>query len=124
MKISIAFAVAVTAAVFGMGIYVKSHPPEGSQKGILWLRRGLRVAAVSSTAILSLFIVMFYFPPVSPSLVWPLMLSAFAGNILNLVSLVYCLRELNGESLCAAFLVLLDQFLWILYAIRAMTVDF
>jgi len=124
MKVLIAFAVAFTAALFGMGIYTKSHPPEASEKGVVWLRQGLRIGAVSSTVVLLLYIIMFYFPPVSPSLVWPLMLTAFAGNILNLVSLVYCLRELSGESLCAALFVLLNQFLWILYAIRAMTVDF
>jgi hypothetical protein len=124
MKVLIAFSVAFTGALFGMGIYAKSNPPEISERGVVSLRRGLQVGTVSSTVVLLLYIIMFYFPPVSPSLVWPLVLTAFAGNILNLVSLVYCLRELSGESLCAALVVLLNQFLWILFAIRAMTVDF
>jgi hypothetical protein len=67
---------------------------------------------------------MFYFPPVSPARNLPLVLVAFVGNILNLVAIVDCLRELSGESLFAAFVVLLNQLLWILYALRVMTVDF
>jgi hypothetical protein len=122
MLITIAFA--LTGTVVGMGVYLKSHPPDSSERGIFWLRRGLWLGALSSAAVLVLFSVMFYFPPVSPSLFWPLALSALAGNVLNLVSLIYCLRELSGESLCAAFVVLLNQFLWILYAIRGITVDF
>ena len=120
MKVLTAFAFILTAALCGMGIYVKSHPPEASAKGVFWLQRGLRLGAVSAAAVLLLYIAILYFLPASPSLFCPLMLCAFAGSILNLVSLFYCLRERNGESLCAAVLVLLNQFLWILYAIRVM----
>jgi len=67
---------------------------------------------------------MLYRPPVSPSIFWPITLCAIAGNILNVTSLVCCLREFSVESLFAAFFVLLNQFLWILYALRAITVDF
>lgn len=119
-----AFAFVLTGAVLWMWIYMKSHPPEASVTGILWLRRGLRLGTVSSTAVLLLYLMTLYFPPVSPSLFWPLTLCALAGNILNLVSLVSCLRELSGESLFAGFLVLLTQILWALFALQAMTVDF
>ena len=107
-----------------MWIYIRSHPPDASVRGVLWLRRGLRLGTVSSTAVLLLYLMMLYFPPVSPSLFWPLTLCALAGNILNLVSLVSCLRELNGKSLFAGFLILLSQMLWILFALLAMSVDF
>jgi hypothetical protein len=107
-----------------MWVYVKSHPPEASAKGVLWLGRGLRLGTASSIAVLLLYIATLFFPPVNPSLFWPLAMCAFAGNILNLISLASCLREINGESLFAGVLVLLVQFLWILYAIRVMSVDF
>jgi hypothetical protein len=124
MKELIIFAFILSATLIAMGTYVKAHPPDASATGVLWLRRGLQVGIASSTVVLLIYIVMFFFPPVSPSLVWPLILFACAGNILNLVSLVYCLRELNGESLFAALFVLLNQLLWALFALRAMTVDF
>jgi hypothetical protein len=67
---------------------------------------------------------MFYFPPVFQSRNLPLVLCAFAGNILNLAALVDCLRELSGESLFAACFILLNQLLWIFYGLRVLTVDF
>jgi hypothetical protein len=120
MYVLIASAAALTAILIGMGFYIKSHPPEASEKGVFWLQRGLRLGAVSATAVLLLLSGILYFQPSSPSLFWPLMVPALAGSVLNLVSLGYCLRERNGESLCATCFVLLTQLLWILYAIRAM----
>jgi hypothetical protein len=124
MPTLIAIAFVVTAAILALGVHAKSYSPNGSVAGVRGLRRGLRLGAVSSTAILLLYIIMFYFPPVSPARNLPLVLCALVGNILNLAAVVDCLRELNGESLFAAFVVLLNQLLWILYALRVMTVDF
>jgi hypothetical protein len=120
MRELIASAAVLTVVLVGMGVYIRSNPPEASPKGVSWLRRGLQLGAGSAMAVLLLLIAILYFEPFSPLLFWPLMSCAFAGSILNLVSLVYCLRERNGESLCAAGFVVLNQFLWILYAIRAM----
>lgn len=120
MQILVVSGAVLTAILVGMGLYIKSHPPEASANGIRWLQRGLRLGAASAAAVLLLLVAIWYFQPSSPSLFWPLMVCALAGSILNLVSLGYCLREHNGESLCAALFVLLNQFLWILYAIRAM----
>ena len=124
MRTLIATAFIVTVAIFALGVHVKSHAPNASVTSVGGLRRGLRLGAVSATAILLLYIIMFYFPPVSPARNLPLVLCAFVGNILNLAAVVDCLRELGGESLFAAFVVLLNQLLWILYALRVMTVDF
>ena len=120
MQILIAFALILTIALSGMALYVKSQPPEASGKGVFRLLRGLRLGTISAVAVLLLFIAIRYFLPPSPSLFWTVMLFALAGNILNLISLVYCLRELNGKSILGGFLVLLNQLLWILFAIRAM----
>jgi hypothetical protein len=92
--------------------------------GVLSLQRALLLGPVSSAAVLLLYIIMFYFPPVFQSRNLPLVLCAFAGNILNLAALVDCLRELSGESLFAACFILLNQLLWIFYGLRVLTVDF
>jgi hypothetical protein len=120
----IAFAFVVAAALLGMSVYTKSHPPDVSSSSMRRLRRGVRLGAASATLVLLLYVAMLYFPPVSPSLFWPLTIGALEGNILNLVSLIFCLRDLNGRSLFSATLVVLGQFLWVLYAIRAVTVEF
>ena len=113
----VAIAFVVTVTIFALGLYVKSHAPA---QGVRPLQRGIRLAAVSSTAVLLLYIIMFYFPPVSRSRNLPLVLCAVVGNILNLAALVDCLREVGGESLFAAFFILLNQLLWVFYALRVM----
>jgi len=124
MQVLIVFAFLLTGIVLGMTLYLKSHPPEASVAGVLWLQQGLRLGTITSATVFLLYVEMFYFPPVSPTLFWPLTIISFIGNISNLASLALCLRERNAESLFAAFLILLSQFLWILYAIRAVTIDF
>jgi hypothetical protein len=79
---------------------------------------------VSSIAVFSFCGLMSYYPLVYPSKALPFVVCALAGNILNLVAGVYCLRELNGESMLAGTFLLLNQILWILYALRVITVDF
>jgi hypothetical protein len=122
MLVLIATASVVTGILVALGIYLKSHPPEVSPAGVRSLRRALRLGTISSVVVLLLFLVMLHFPPVLFS--FPLVLCALAGNILNLVALVDCFRELSGESLFAASFILLNQLLWILYGLLAMTVDF
>jgi hypothetical protein len=124
MLVLIAIAFVVTGILGTLRVYLKSHPPDVSAAGARFLQQGLRLGAVSSIAVLLLYIIMFYFPPVFQSRNLPLVLCALAGNVLNLAALVDCLRELSGESLFAACFVLLSQLLWILYGLRVITVDF
>ena len=124
MLVLIATALAVTGVFVAMRIYLKSHPLDVTTMGVLSLQRALLLGPVSSAAVLLLYIIMFYFPPVFQSRNLPLVLCAFAGNILNLAALVDCLRELSGESLFAACFILLNQLLWIFYGLRVLTVDF
>jgi hypothetical protein len=124
MLVLIATAFVVTGVLVGLGFYVKSHPPDVSSMGVRSLQRALRLGAISSTAVLLLYIIMFYFPLVFRSRNLPLVLCALAGNILNLAALVDCLREISGESLFAACFVLLDQLLWIFYALGVLAMGF
>jgi hypothetical protein len=114
----------VTAAIIAMGIYTKSHPPDASELGVQRLRIGLRLGTASSATILLIFVLMICFP--GPFLAWNLLLVLLgvAGNIVNLLGVVDCLRELNGESLFAALLLIFSQLLWILYVVRVMFSDF
>ena len=45
MNVLIASAAVLTAILVGMALYIKSHPPEASAKGVFWLQRGLRLGA-------------------------------------------------------------------------------
>jgi hypothetical protein len=120
MQILIAIAVALSGALFWMTHYVKSHPPDTTEAGLLHLQRGLQLGKISSAALLVLYVLMYRFAPVNLGLVWPVILITLAGNALNLVSLIDCLRELNAEVLVAALLVLLCQVLWVLFGILAL----
>ena len=124
MKVLIAFAFALTGILVGMDAYVKVYLPDGPKSEAFRLRRGLQLGAVSSTVSLLTCVLFFYFPPASLSLFWPIAVYALAGNILNLVSVVYCLREITPRGLFAALVVLLNQALWILLLILAVTVNF
>jgi hypothetical protein len=124
MRVLVVVALALTATLSGLGFFLKSHPPELSAGGVLSLRRGILVGMASSSAVSAVFIAILIWPPVAPSLFWPLALCAAAGNLLNLVALIFCLREVIGESIFTAFILLLIQALWILFALRAVTVDF
>jgi hypothetical protein len=124
MQILIGFALAISVGLLGMSIYIRLHPPEGSVEGTRYLQRGLRLGTASAITVSLLFVAMHLFPPISLSTIQPLALVAVTGNIVNAIAVVCCLRELSGESLCATFLILLNQALWILYGLLALTVQF
>jgi hypothetical protein len=124
MSTVIVVALVVTIAIIVMSMYVRSHPPDASERGVRRLRLGLRLGTASSTTVLLIFVLMLYFP--GSFLTWNLLLVLLgvAGNIVNLMAVVDCLRELNGESLFAALLLVFSQLLWILYVVRVMFSDF
>jgi hypothetical protein len=49
-------------------------------------------------------------------------LFALVATCVNLVGLTDCLRELSGQSLIAALLIILTQLLWILHGFAALMV--
>ena len=124
MSTMIAVAFIVTAAIVAMGAYIDSHPPDASELGIRRLRLGLRLGAASSATVFLLWALMLCFPGAFLTRNVLLVLLGVAGNVLNLMGLVDCLRELNGESLFAALLLVFSQLLWILYVVRVMLSDF
>jgi hypothetical protein len=73
---------------------------------------------------LLIYILMWYFPGVFLTRNLLLVLVGVAGNVVNLMGVVDCLRELNGESLFAALLLVFSQLLWVLYVARVMLSDF
>jgi hypothetical protein len=124
MSTLIVVAFVVTLAIIVMGAYVKSHPPDASELGVRRLQLGLRLGTASSSTVLLIFVLMLYFPGPFLTRNLLLVLLGVAGNIVNLMGVVDCLRELNGESLFAALLLVFGQLLWILYVVRVMLSDF
>jgi hypothetical protein len=113
-----------TGAIFALRAYLKFHPPDSSEEGIRYLQRGLGLGAASSTAILLLFIFNFLFLAYCRPVPYPTnilgVLFALVATCVNLVGLTDCLRELSGQSLIAALLLILTQLLWILYGFAAL----
>jgi hypothetical protein len=117
-------ACAPTGAIFALRAYLKFHPPDSSEEGIRSLQRGLGLGAASSAAILLLVILNFLFlaycrpiPPLTRTLG---VLFALVATGVNLAGLIDCLRELSGQSLIAALLIILTQLLWILHGFAAL----
>jgi hypothetical protein len=107
----------VTVAIVAMGTYIKSHPPDASELGFQRHRTGLRLGMVSSAAILLMFLILAYVPAAQHLPKLPFALFGVAGNIVNLMGIVDCLREVNGEALFAALLLVFSELLWIVFMV-------
>jgi hypothetical protein len=114
----------ITGVIIGMKIYLKSHLPDASPAGLLSLQQGLSLGTISAVLVLILYGAMLWIPPISRLRVLPLMFLDYAGNILNLIAIVSCLRELTAEGLFVATVIALNQVLWILHALRVVTAGF
>ena len=114
----VALAFGPAATLLALRAYFKTHPPDSSEAGIRGLRRGLKLGAASATA-LPLAYILLYFRPVTLGTL-PYLVCALAGNIVNLCGLVDCFRELSGESLFAALLLIFTQLLWMWYGFSAL----
>jgi hypothetical protein len=123
MQVLIASAFLLACAVPLLRLYLNKYLPDASPDSNRSLQRGLRIGTLSAIGLLLLYIVT-YFRPAALGRNAPYVLCALVGNVANLAALVFCLRELNGESLFAALLLVLEQLLWILYAVTAVLVDF
>jgi hypothetical protein len=124
MQTLIVAAFVIMCAIAAMAFYLRSHSPYEPGEALRGLRFGMNVGMATSASILFLFALILFHPPTGPGLTWPLVACAIVGNVANLMGVVNCLRELSGESLFAACLLLLNQLLWILYAVRVLLADF
>ena len=124
MQTLIVAAFVIMCAIAAMAFYLRSHPPYEPGEALRGLRFGMNVGMATSASILFLFALILFHPPTGPGLTWPLVACAIVGNVANLMGVVNCLRELSGESLFAACLLLLNQLLWIVCALRVMFADF
>jgi hypothetical protein len=115
----IVVAFAPAGVFFALRAYLKVHPPDSSEAGIRGLQRGLKLGVASLTALPLFYIVIYLHPPGFLGNL-PYFVSAVAGNGVNLAGIIYCLSELSGESLFAAFLLLLVQLLWMWTALGAL----
>jgi hypothetical protein len=89
-----------TGAIFALRAYLKFHPPDSSEEGIRYLQRGLGL----------LFILNFLFLAHCRPIPFPPkgldVLFALVATGVNLAGLIDCLRELSGQSLIAALLII------------------
>jgi hypothetical protein len=116
----VVFAFVPAGTFFALRAYFKAHPPDSSETGIRGLQRGLKLGAASAVALPAAYILLYFLPANLGNL--PHLVCALAGNIVNLCGLVDCLRELSGESLFAALLLVLTQLLWMWYGFSALMV--
>jgi hypothetical protein len=117
MDTPVIVAFVVTVAIVAMGTYIKSHRPDASELGVQRLRIGLRLGMVSSAMILLMFSILAYVSAAHHIPKLPFALFGVAGNIVNLMGIVDCLREVNGEALFAALLLVFSQLLWIVFMV-------
>jgi hypothetical protein len=97
---------------------LESLPPDSSEAGIRGLQQGLKLGGAASTTLPLVFILAYFTLDSLGNL--PYFVCAVAGNGVNLAGLIYCLRELSGESLFAAFLLILMQLLWMWTALGSL----
>jgi hypothetical protein len=112
-------ALVLAGSIFALKLYLGFRSPAAPGSGVRSLQRGLQIGAVSSAALLLVYVVL-YVRPIAFGRNLPFVVIAFVGNIANLVAVVDCVRELTGESLFATVLLLLDQLLWIFYGFGAL----
>ena len=124
MQILVVAAFVIMCAIAAMAFYLRSHPPYEPGESLRGLRFGMNLGIATSASVLFLLAFIIFHPPIGPGLAWPLVACAIVGNVANLPGVVNCLRELSGESLFAACLLLLNQLLWIVCALRVMFADF
>jgi hypothetical protein len=105
------------AALLALRAYFKSHPPDLSEMGVRGLQRGLKIGAASATALPVAYLLLSFR---ATDLGYIRFVCGIAGNIVNLAGLIDCLRELSGESLFAALLLIFAQLLWMWYVFSAL----
>jgi hypothetical protein len=105
-------------AIFALRAYFRFRPPDSSETGLRALQRGLLLGGLSAAALPFAYAFGFYHP-IRVLGIFPYVVCAAAGNIVNLVGLTDCLRELSGQSIFSAILLALLQLVWLWFALSA-----
>jgi hypothetical protein len=104
---------AVTIALMAMTAYAWGRRLDMSRGGLRHLRKGLSLACASS--ILLAGVSTLWLGASTRGFNFLFVVSALAGNLLNATSLLYGLRELNGETVSAGLLIVVAQLLWLVF---------
>lgn len=117
-------AIILLTFVLALSAYIRRRPPDISPDGVGNLRHGLLVAIVSSAALVLGYGLFLIFTPIGPGPNPFFAFLAIGGNLCNFLAFIYCLRELSPEGILSALLIGAGQVLWILFAMKAILVDF
>jgi hypothetical protein len=116
MQTLVVAAFVIMCAITAMGLYLRSNPPDEPDEARHGLRVGIQIGMATSAGVLFFFALMLFHPPIGPGLSWVLVGCAIVGNVANLMGVINCLF--------ADCLLLLNQLLWLLYALGVVFADF
>jgi hypothetical protein len=98
-------------SLFAMRAYLKTHSPDMSEIELAGLMRGLGFGVASAIA-LPLFYIVVNLNGARFLGNLPYVVSALAGNIVNVVGVYGCLRRITAPGLFGGLILLLIQLLW------------
>ena len=105
---------AVMVLLAAMTAYVWGRRLDMSKGGLRHLRKGLSLSCISSILLAGASTL--WIGASTRGFNFLFVVLAAVGNLSNLTSLLYGLRELNGETVCAGLLIVLAQLLWVVFA--------
>lgn len=108
-------AVVAMIAVVAMTAYAWGRRLDMSRGGLRHLRKSLSLACFSSILLAGVSTV--WVGSTTRGFNFLFVVSAVVGNLSSVTSLLYGLRELNGESVFAGLLFVLMQLLWLVFGI-------
>jgi hypothetical protein len=107
----------VPAALFlALRTYFTARPPDSSEAGVKGLQRGLKIGVASAAVLPLAYALPNYFRlDRLPGVQLVFLVFALAGNLFNALGIRECVRELSGESLVSALLLVPVQLVWMWY---------
>ena len=102
--------------LFALRSYFKTHPPDSSEAGVKGLQQGLKIGVASATLLpLAYGLALYLELKTSLGIHLILFLCALTGNLINVLGIRGCVREVSGESLVSALLLVPIQLVWMWY---------
>jgi hypothetical protein len=126
---------AMLLTLLAMQMFFRYSPPEMSEVGLRHFRAGFVFSSVSAAALLGAFALpyameFFFTPYQCQRLHFLLVVIFYAGNLCNVIAILYFFRELlpggeiTPEGMSAGLAMCIEQVLWILFGIGVVLVDF